>query len=287
MRFFWVDAFTREAFGGNPAGVVIGEPNEDMMQGLAKELKISEVAFINLKNGISIRYFTPERELDLCGHATIASFYTLASKGYLDLKDGVNEFDFNTKAGDLKAYINIKGGTVENVFMTQSQPRFGDKIPKGKVAYYLGISENDIVGEPMAVSTGVYDIIVGVSNKRILNGIKADRNSIIAFTEEFGAESLHLFTFDTYIKDDLVLTRNMAPALGIDEEAATGTANGALGVYLLDSGLLSENPLKFNVEQGITMGRPSLISVEISKNDKYEMKVGGAARIIIEGEFCA
>lgn len=285
MKFFWVDAFTREAFGGNPAGVVIGEPDEQIMQGLAKELKLSEVAFVNLKDGINLRYFTPEAEIDLCGHATIASFYTLAAKGYFKLENGTNELEFTTKAGNLNAYINYTGGTVESVYMTQAQPRIGDKIPKERVAHYLGISENDIIGEPMALSTGVYDIMVGVKDKKVLNGIKADREKISALTREYNAVSLHLFTFDTYLKDDLVLTRDMAPILGIDEEAATGTANGALGVYLMETGLVNENPLKFNSEQGINMGRPSLISVEVSKGDKYEVKVGGSAKIIIEGEL--
>lgn len=285
MKFYWVDAFTREAFGGNPAGVVIGEPSEQVMQGLAKELRLSEVAYVNLKDGISIRYFTPESEIDLCGHATIATFYTLAARGYFELKEGTNELEFITKAGNLRAYINFVDRTVESVYMTQAQPRIGDYIPKERVAHYLGISENDIIGEPMALSTGVYDIMVGVKDKKVLNGIKADREKISALTKEYNAVSLHLFTFDTYLKDDLVLTRDMAPILGIDEEAATGTANGALGVYLMETGLVNENPLKFNAEQGINMGRPSLISVEISKTDKYEVRVGGSARIIIEGEL--
>ncbi|TZE80752.1 PhzF family phenazine biosynthesis protein [Calorimonas adulescens] len=78
----------------------------------------------------------------------------------------------------------------------------------------------------------------------------------------------------------------MAPLLGISEEAATGTANGALGMYLRESGLVDENPLRFNAEQGIAMGRPSLISVEVTKGERYGVKVGGAAKIIVEGELC-
>ena len=81
MRYFIVDAFTDRPFGGNPAGVVLLEgdtfPSEEMMRRIAAELRYSETAFIRRHSAqeFTIRYFTPKAEVELCGHATIASFY--------------------------------------------------------------------------------------------------------------------------------------------------------------------------------------------------------------------
>ncbi len=285
MRFYWVDAFTKEAFGGNPTGVAIGECSEQVMQGLAKELGLSYIAFVNLKSGISIRYFTPEAEIDLCGHATIAAFFALAAGGYVKTPNGTSECGFSTRAGNLKVYMECVDGAVESVHMLQARPRFGDKVPKDRTAYYLGISEGDIIGEPMVVSAGAYDIVAGICDKRVLNRISADAEKIAAFTGEYNAAALQLFTFDTYLKEDAVLVRTMVPTPGIGEMPAAGTANGALGAYLAETGLADGNPLKFKAEQGINMGRPSLISVEVAKGAGYQVKVGGSARIIMEGDL--
>ena len=85
MRYFIVDAFTEQPFGGNPAGVVLLDsfPSEELMRKIAAELRYSETAFIRRHSTqeFTVRYFTPEAEVDLCGHATIASFFVLFHKG--------------------------------------------------------------------------------------------------------------------------------------------------------------------------------------------------------------
>ena len=114
MKFYIVDAFTAEKFGGNPAGVVIlpdgaDFPADEVMVKTAAELRYSETAFIkNLGGGeFNIRYFTPAAEVDLCGHATIGSFKALLYGGFI--KDN-GKYINHTLAGDLE--IDVKNGSI-------------------------------------------------------------------------------------------------------------------------------------------------------------------------------
>ena len=118
MRYFVVDAFTDQPFGGNPAGVVLLDsdsfPKEELMLQIAVELRYSETAFVKRHSAqeFTIRYFTPKAEVELCGHATIASFFLLHQKG---LASG--QCLCHTKAGDL----HIEAG--ETVMMQMAKPR--------------------------------------------------------------------------------------------------------------------------------------------------------------------
>src|SRR4030043_1692928 len=111
MKIFQVDAFTDKPFSGNPAGVcILEEPaDESWMQNVAAEMNLSETAFLFRKeDGFNLRWFTPKMEVDLCGHATLASAHILYTEGHL--KPG-QKADFHTKSGLLKA--EHKNGWIE------------------------------------------------------------------------------------------------------------------------------------------------------------------------------
>lgn len=295
VDIYQVDAFTDKAFGGNPAGVVLEAEglNERQMQNIAKEMNLSETAFLSTidPNNFKVRFFTPTSEVDLCGHATIATFYTMAKLGNI----GNNEknkaiIHQATKAGRLAVEITFKNGAVDKVFMEQARPKDYGKV--GETAGLLlamGIKEADlgIPGyriDPEIISTGLPDIILPINNKEVLENLRIDKGLLIKLSKKLEVTGVHAFYLPE-LNSKKVYTRNFAPLVGIDEEAATGTSNGAL-IYFLKKNKLIDGR-KITAYQGESLGRPSQIycSIEEGNGDKI-VTVGGRAKIVMKGRIC-
>jgi len=289
---YQVDAFVDKPFGGNPAGIVPDARglSEVDMQRIAKEMNLSETAFVIEKDNenYDVRFFTPKCEVDLCGHATIAAFYVLAQKGYIrNIENGLIRVYQLTKAGKLPVEIYFKDSNVEKVMMYQGTPcLLGVVNDTISLASVLGISPEDIGvnGEELnseIISTGLADIIVPVRSKAVLDSVDVDFRRLEEFTVKHNALGVHVFCLDEN-SDKHVYCRNFAPAVGINEEAATGTSNGALIYYLKKNNILSKDEMI--AKQGQALNRPSEIFCQIEKNDvNYTIKVGGKARIVLQG----
>lgn len=289
---YQVDAFTDKPFGGNPAGVVpdargLGEKE---MQKIAMEMNLSETAFVFPKDSsnFDIRFFTPKCEVDLCGHATIATFYTLAHKGYIEGKDnGIVRVYQNTNLGKLPVEIFFKDGEVDKVLMHQDKPKHLDTISDIDMiskslnieTRNIGFANKDL--KPEIVYTGLADVIIPVKSKSVLDNLDINLKMISELSKKVGAIGFHVFTEDENSKDKF-WCRNFAPLVGIDEESATGTSNGALLYYLKRNNLLDNN--KILAMQGQSLDRPSAIYCELEeKESEVTIKVGGKAVIVIEG----
>lgn len=290
---YQVDAFTDSPFCGNPAGVVPdakGLSDEDM-QKIATEMNLSETAFVfpDTVDKFKVRFFTPECEVDLCGHATIAAFYTLAHKGYINgLDNGIKQVHQETKAGKLAVDIYYSDGQVEKVMMYQGKPKAMKEIEDyHQICKCFNINKDDIGLEnfkvvPEVISTGLPDIILPLKNRSLLNNLTMNYDLISSYSKELGVSGIHAFAVDFDGEHLDVWCRNFAPAVGIDEEAATGTANGALTYYLKKNSIL--NGAKISVNQGQSLGRPSIINCEIEYiEQEYVVKVGGKATIVLAG----
>lgn len=294
---YQVDAFTDKRFGGNPAGVVpdaSGLTDQQMMN-IAREMNLSETAFVFPIKGeeadYEVRFFTPEQEVDLCGHATIGTFFALAEKGYIEAKQRVFTIKQKTKAGILPVEIHFDNDRVNKIMMTQSQPEFLFKMKKlDGLAEIFGIQENDIGIEnhiiyPQGVTTGLPDLMMPVKNLNILKSLKPDKEKLIDFSKRNGLVGVHAFALEPEERGSTLTCRNFAPAVGIDEEAATGTSNGALGAFLVRHNILPfHNGMTIICEQGYYMDRPSKIIVSLEgTKENYTIKVGGKAVITLEG----
>ncbi len=274
MRYYVVDAFTNQPFGGNPAGVVLLEserfPEEKLMLQIAAELRYSETAFIRLHSDkeFTIRYFTPKAEVELCGHATIASFYLLHHEG---LASGTCLC--HTLAGDLR----IEAG--EKVMMQMAMPRIIATIEETDEIYKaLGVSDYQL--SMQIAYSGLPDLMIPLSDVNTLQTLNPDMEAITAITKKYDAVSFHVFAFanDGYTAH----VRDFAPLYGVPEESATGTANAALTYYLQQNGCLGiEAECAFM--QGEAMGRPSVVATQIRKNGT--IYVGGTAAIVAKGEL--
>jgi trans-2,3-dihydro-3-hydroxyanthranilate isomerase len=293
---YQVDAFSDLPFGGNPAGVVLNAIglNESHMLNIAREMNLSETAFIfPLENKLAdyeVRFFTPTQEVDLCGHATIASFFTLASKGVITGTNNVEIIKQKTKAGILPVELYFKDNKIHSVMMTQAKPKFVFDVENiSELAEIMGINVNDIgLGGfnlvPEAVSTGLTDIMLPIKNLPALKAINPNYARLTEYSNKLNIIGVHAFTLETEEESSTLACRNFGPAAGIDEEAATGTSNGALGAYLVKNDVLKiEDNITIICEQGYYMNRPSKIIVRLEgTKDDLIVKVGGKAVIVME-----
>ncbi len=282
MKYFIVDAFTDQPFGGNPAGVVLLDsqtfPQEDLMLKIAAELRYSETAFIrrHSANEFTIRYFTPKAEVELCGHATIASFFLLHQKG---LAQG--QCLCHTLAGDL----NIEAG--KKVMMQMAKPRIVATISDTEEIYNaIGLphslnSKLSTLNFPtQVVYAGLPDIMLPLPDVDMLQSLQPNMEAITAITKRYEAVSIHPFAFSS---DGFTAhVRDFAPQYGVPEESATGTANASLTYYLQQCGHLAAKA-ECAFIQGEMMGRPSVVATRIHADGN--IFVGGTAAVVAEGEL--
>ena len=282
-----VNAFTDSIGGGNPAGVVLDSPDltDSQMANISKQLKVSETAFVfpSKKADFKIRFFTPNIEVDLCGHATIATFFTMALEGLFQKNHNLVVTQ-ETKAGILPVSIEFfDNGNVNRVMMTQKKPILKDIfLDISEIADALNIS-TDKIDESLpkqSVSTGLFTLPICIKSLRTIKSIKPNFDKIKDICEELNLGSFHLFTFQTIEPRSVYHARNFAPFYGVNEDPVTGTANGAVCGYLFLNKIIHESNLI--CEQGDIIGRPGRVFVEIYKN---AVKVGGKARVVKQKEI--
>ncbi|WP_335979819.1 PhzF family phenazine biosynthesis protein [Fusobacterium polymorphum] len=282
MRIFVCDAFSFEIFKGNQAGVVILEekenyPTETLMKNIAAELKHSETAFVKKVDNkkFKIRYFTPIEEVELCGHATISVFSALRELKLITTGKYIAE----TLAGNLEIIVDK-----DFIWMDMSSPKIEylfnlDEIKEIYSAFNLGTVQAPKNLIPKIVNTGLSDIIIPIKNKEVLDNFIMNKEKVIELSKKYKVVGAHLFTLD---KDKKVTAfcRNIAPLVGIDEECATGTSNGALTHYLKEYNIISNKDINTFI-QGEAMGRTSTI-LSRYKEDGRTIQVGGNAVISFE-----
>lgn len=276
MKYYIVDAFTDKPFGGNPAGVVLLDgkdyPDEELMLQVAAELRYSETAFIRQdgEHEFTLRYFTPKAEVELCGHATIASFYLLHRLGMAS-----GRFLCHTQAGDL----SIEAGS--QVMMQMATPRIVATLSdEDAAAVYRAVGTQATGLRPQIVYAGLPDIMLPVESLAALNTLQPDMAAVTELTCRLDVVSIHVFVpcGDEYTAH----VRDFAPLYGVPEESATGTANAALTYYMAQNGLIAA-PTDCRFLQGEAMGRPSVVASRIAADGT--LYVGGTAAIVAQGEL--
>ena len=282
MRTFVCDAFSFEIFKGNQAGVIILEekedyPTETLMKNIAAELKHSETAFVKKIDNkkFKIRYFTPTEEVELCGHATISVFSVLRELKLISSGKYIAE----TLAGILEIAVDK-----DFIWMDMASPKIEytfnlDEIKEIYSIFNLDIAQAPKNLIPKIVNTGLSDIIIPIENKNILDNFVMNKEKVIELSKKYKVVGAHLFTLDK-TKKVTAFCRNIAPLVGIDEECATGTSNGALTHYLQDCNIISTEDINTFI-QGESMGRASTI-LSRYKEDGMTIQIGGNAVISFE-----
>ena len=218
---------------------------------------------------------TPTEEVELCGHATISVFSTLRQLEIIT----IGKYIAKTLAGDLEIIVD------ENfIWMDMSAPRIeyifnSNEIKEIYSAFNLDISQAPKNLIPKIVNTGLSDIIIPIDNKEVLDSFIMNKEKVIELSKKYKVVGAHLFTLDKN-KKVTAFCRNIAPLVGIDEECATGTSNGALTHYLKDYDVISTQDINTFI-QGESMGRASTIFSKYKEDDKT-IQIGGNAVISFE-----
>ncbi len=242
IPIFTVDAFTDKPFSGNPAGVcVLNSPlDEKLMQNIAFEMNLSETAFLNKKDAssYSLRWFTPVVEVDLCGHATLASAHILWET---KKENKSSEIEFNTKSGILKA--NFRDAGIELDFpLMESKPV---EIPKGLIKA-LGV-------EPINLFRAQWNYIAELDSEKTVRNVKPDFDLLRAL-EAWGTIITARASKESAADGYDFVSRFFAPAKGVKEDPVTGSAHSALAPYWMNR--IGKNTFKAYQasERGGTLG---------------------------------
>jgi PhzF family phenazine biosynthesis protein len=229
-----VDAFTDEPLTGNAAGVLPDAAGLDdsQMQAVARELAVSETAFVHPADSADrrLRYFTPTTEVDLCGHATIATHAALYEAGEID----AGTHTLATNVGTLEITVQSDG----TVWMTQNEPDIYECAVKfDRLADALGCDASAFEGVAEALpvayaDTGLPFLVVPVSFLNDLGSMDPNFAAVEALADEHDTAGIYAFTFDTLSADTTLHGRCFVPGAGVPEDPVTGTASGACGAYL-------------------------------------------------------
>jgi trans-2,3-dihydro-3-hydroxyanthranilate isomerase len=286
-RFFTLDVFTTTRFQGNPLAVITDGDglSNDQMLAIAREMNLSETVFVQKPTDdralARLRIFTTKEELKLAGHPVIGTWFLLAELGVVPAQEGGVHVLQQTGAGVLPVEIRFKDGRPLRVTMTQKEAAFKPaKIQKNKLAAALGLSPKDFDPklEPEFVSTGIFNLMVPLRNRDALAKIQMN---MVELARLFGKQGALAYCF-TLGGSHLAYARGMMP-WELYEDAATGSAAGSLGAYLVKRGKLGAAQT-LSVSQGVEMGRPSQIEVEVTQSGKkLTPRVSGAAVKVFEG----
>ena len=292
---YQIDSFTKEKFKGNPAGVVINadELTDYEMQQIARELNNSETAFLFAPDSDDcdgvIRYFTPNTEVPICGHATIAAMYAKAIEEKLDSCI----LRFKTKIGILPFEV-IKENEDYQILMTQGNFELGDVFDSAvtqKMITALGLQKSDLDEKcPVQIaSTGHSKVMIGIKSREKLNTLSPIYNDLAQLSNEINCNGYFVFTFDSDDQDVLTYGRMFAPAIGINEDPVTGNANGPLGGYLVQNNIIDykNNTFEFNGKQGEKIDRLGVIKVKVvtEENKPKLIQIKGDAVVVFRAEI--
>lgn len=286
-RYHTLDVFTTTRFAGNPLAVFTDgdDLSEEQMQAIAREMNLSETVFVQKPTEdealARLRIFTTQEELKLAGHPVVGTWFLLAELGVVPAQEGGVHILQQTGAGVLPVEIRFKDGRPQRVTMTQKEALFRPaKVDKKRLAGALGLSPKDFDSklEPEFVSTGIFNLMVPLRNRAVLGKIAMNMMEL-RNVQGKNATMAYCFALNGNGK---VCARGMLP-WELYEDAATGSAAGSLGAYLVKHGKLAPGHT-LSILQGAEMGRPSQIEVEVTQSGKKLVpRVSGAAVRVFEG----
>jgi len=291
-----LDAFTDQRYYGNAAGVVsdASRLSSVEMQAIANELNASTSGFVtspkDQEETFDVKFFTPRKEIDLCGHATIATAYQLALENRVSHK--TPNIVLNTKTGGIPVEVNFLEGKPSHVMITLRTPRFYpmEKDPNF-IADSLDIYSSDISKEiPLEIaSTGLQHLLVPIRNIDFIKNMRPSSQKMIELCSLLKVETVSVFCLETLHRGYDAHMRDFCAAIGDYEESASGTTCSALAAYLVRHGIVTpkQNMAKIIIEQGIEMGKPSTIRAEVWTNHSIisKVRIGGSAIPVFSGEF--
>jgi trans-2,3-dihydro-3-hydroxyanthranilate isomerase len=279
IPFRLVDVFTDRPLAGNQL-CVVPEPldlSDALMQAIALEIGFSETTFVTGAGGgrYSMRIFTPTTEMPFAGHPSLGTAFVLISEGRI-----TSPAVQSIPAGEFLVDADPDAGTA---WMEQRPPVFGPEMTDTRtVAEVAGLLRQDLHADwpPQVVSTGLPHLIVPLRHADALGRIRPDVVRLTELLNSAGADGYYAFVHN----GGRARARMFGPGVGVDEDAATGSAAGPVGAYLAERDALGAGRL--TIRQGVEMGRPSTLLVEVDgAPSSWHVRVGGGVAVVGRGEF--
>lgn len=268
-------AFTSDPAAGNPAGVVLAAGDLDAAQMLATAADVgySETAFVTADDGdgnLVVRYFSPQAEVPFCGHATIAASVAHAQR------HGLGPLRLTTAAGLVE--VDVRDGEAGPVAtLTSVAPSTtavgDDDLTEALAALRWSSAELDPVFPPRVAYAGAHHLVLAAATAERLANLAYDFDRLHALMTRCDWTTLQLVR---RVEPTVFYARNPFPPGGIVEDPATGAAAAAFGGYLRELGLV-DPPARVTVKQGVELGRPGVLLVDIPPGANTGIRVSGTA----------
>lgn len=288
FHFVTCDVFTDRMFSGNQLAVLTDARGLDdaTMLSIAREFNFAETTFVTppteARHTARVRIFTPGREMPFAGHPTIGTAFVLASTA---IGRDASEMVLEENVGPVPVRIDRDGSRV--VRCTFTAPRAPERIeadvPSGAaLAELLGLAPAEISAPAEVWSCGLPFLVVPVDSRRSLDRAQLDLACWRQLLSNFVALEVYPVT---QIDESTVRVRMFAPAAGVAEDAATGSAAAALAGWLIQQAPYQLETRRWTVLQGESVGRPSRIELEADVRDGavLAVRVGGASVMVSEG----
>jgi trans-2,3-dihydro-3-hydroxyanthranilate isomerase len=295
-RYLTADVFTDRQFGGNQLAVFpdAGKISPELMPHIAREFNYSETTFVlpasDPRHTAKVRIFTPGGELPFAGHPTVGTAHVLATIGVVPLTGDKTHIVFEELVGPVPVMIRAANGVPHFAQLTAAKlPEVGAPPPSNEtLAGLLSLSPTDVLGgetSPEAVSCGTPFLFVPLRDRAAVGRARIDMDKWEKALRGYHTDKVFVFAMDGETQGSDVRGRMFAPGIGVPEDPATGSACVALGGYLAARDPRFDGTLRWVVEQGFEMGRPSILEVEADKKDGRvtAARVGGRTVVVCEG----
>lgn len=302
VRYVTLDVFTQTRFTGNPLAVILdaqGLSSADM-QAIATEFNYSETTFVlppeDPANSAQVRIFTPTMEVPFAGHPNVGTAYVLGQQAEIFGRPVGDKLRFEERAGIVEVSLKRENGKVTAASIRAPQGlSTGSRVEVQSVANCLSLDPENIRTEnhqPLYASVGLALVFAELDGLEALARAQPDLAAFKAAAQKYPGEGLD-FPIFLYVRDPArpwhIRARMFSPLDNVPEDPATGSASAALAAYLVetDTDLDADGVTAITIEQGVEMGRRSVIRLDVTRrNGKVsDVLVGGSCAMVMRGEL--
>jgi trans-2,3-dihydro-3-hydroxyanthranilate isomerase len=292
-----VDAFTSKPFSGNPAGVVTDASglSASEMQKIANEMNLVETTFVfppnDTRADFLIRYFTPQNEVAVAGHPTIATIHALIEEGKIVPSVKTHHIHVETGAGVLPVDIHVSNEGTHEIIMTMATPKFESaQISHAELAVMLGtdVANVDTRYHIQKIFTGIYWFVARLKSLNAIQNLRPDMATIADLSRKETVTGIQVFSTETEDPQCDFHVRTFLPNEGINEDPVCGTGNSCIGAFIVENEIVKTNgKLRFISEQGNELGRPGRVYIEVEGNPSSveKVRISGTAITVMTGEM--
>lgn len=298
LPYATADVFTDRRFGGNPLAVVLDAAGLDdaRMLAVTREFNYSETAFVlpprHAGESCRVRIFTPGGEVPFAGHPTIGTAHVLTALGRLPLTGSETRLVLGENVGPVPVTVRAEGGrpAFAQLSVAQLPTETAPAVDAAAIADALSLDAADLIGgdhAPTVASCGLPFLLVPLRSRDAVRRARVRLERWEATLRGTPGSEIMVFAMDAEGPGTDVRARVFVPGLSVPEDPATGSANAALGGYLAARTPRDGGTLRWVVEQGVEMGRPSRLEVEADKRGGAitAVRVGGRSVLVCEGEM--